>query len=151
LFDDTIEMMGPLARGKNIKLALHIASRTTSVRADRERILQVLSNLVGNAVKFTQEGGAVEIGAEPQGSDVVVWVRDDGPGIEAQHLDQIFDRFWQAHRNRREGIGLGLAIVRSIVEAHGGRVWAESQVSVGTIVRFTLPSASEVRPERLRS
>ena len=152
LFDDTIEMMGPLARGKSIRLAIRIVAGTPSVRADRERILQVLSNLVGNAIKFTQEGGSVEIGAETQGSDIVVWVRDDGPGIEAKHLDQIFDRFWQAHRNRREGIGLGLAIVRSIVEAHGGRVWAESQVSVGTIVRFTLPAASETRPaERVRS
>jgi signal transduction histidine kinase len=152
LFDDTLEMMGPLARGKDIEVSVSIARGTPSVRADRERILQVLSNLVGNAVKFTQPGGAVEMGAEARGSDVMVWVRDNGPGIEARHLDQIFDRFWQAHRNRREGIGLGLAIVRSIVEAHGGRVWAESKVGVGTIVRFTLPPASDARlPDRVRS
>lgn len=152
LVDDAIEMMGPLAHGKNIDVTVRISRGTPSVRADRERILQVMSNLVGNAVKFTQVGGTVEIGAETQGGDVMIWVRDNGPGIEAKHLDQIFDRFWQAHRNSREGIGLGLAIVRSIVEAHGGRVWAESQVSVGTVVRFTLPAAAESRPaDRLRS
>jgi PAS domain S-box-containing protein len=152
LFEDTVDLMSALAVGKGITLTTRTQATTPAFRADRERILQVLSNLVGNAVKFTQSGGAVEICAEASGSDVIVSVRDNGPGIEPQHVDQIFDRFWQAHRNQREGIGLGLAIVRSIVEAHGGRVWAESQPGAGTTISFALKAVPDASPpERLRS
>ncbi len=145
LFDDMAGLMGALARSHDMALTTWVEPGLPLVRADRERILQVLSNLVGNAIKFTPAGGTIDVEARKAGGEVVISVRDNGPGIEARHLDQIFDRFWQAHRDRREGIGLGLAIVRSIVEAHGGRVWAASEIGKGTTICFTLFAAPDER------
>jgi len=111
------------------------------VFADRERVLQVLANLAGNAVKFTPAGGRVEIAAARAGDEVRVAVRDTGPGIAADDLPCVFDRFWQARSTRRAGAGLGLAIAKGIVEAHGGTVSAESTPGAGSTFAFTLPVA----------
>ena len=111
------------------------------VRCDRERVLQVLSNLVGNAVKFTPEGGAVHVEAREGQREAVFSVSDTGPGIPPSELPRIFDRFWQAKKNDRGGIGLGLSIVQGLVEAHGGRLWAESEPGAGASFFFTLPLA----------
>src|SRR5262249_29195054 len=106
---------------------------------DRHRILQVLSNLLGNALRFTPEGGTVSVEAEQTGSEVRFDVHDSGPGIPASDLGSIWQRFWQAARSD-EGVGLGLSIARRLVEAQGGRIWVQSRVGAGTTFSFTLPA-----------
>jgi signal transduction histidine kinase len=113
------------------------------VRADRDRVLQVFSNLVGNALKFTPPGGVVTVGAAPEEGAVRFWVRDTGPGIAPEDVERLWDPFWQADGPARSGgAGLGLAITRGLVEAHGGRVWVESQPGAGTTFGFTLGIAA---------
>jgi len=115
------------------------------VHADPERVTQLLSNLVGNALKFTPAGGRVEVHVEPMGNraGVIVSVADTGAGISADQLPHVFDRFYQVsgRKGGRHGAGLGLTIARGIVEAHGGTISIESAPGRGTTVRFTLPAA----------
>lgn len=125
--------------------------------ADRERVLQVLMNLLGNAIKFTPRGGEIALsvncmdgptplddGVAPS-SFVCFRVRDTGVGISEAHLPHVFDRFWQVHSTGRAGAGLGLAIAKGIVEAHGGAIWAESTLGAGTTFAFTIPAATTER------
>uniref|UniRef100_UPI00398A23EB sensor histidine kinase n=1 Tax=Mycetocola sp. TaxID=1871042 RepID=UPI00398A23EB len=98
-----------------------------------------LSNLVGNALKFTPAGGSVRVGAGAEGESVRFWVSDTGKGIDPEHLPHLFERFWQARRGDRQGLGLGLSIAKAIVDAHGGRIWAESTPGTGSTFFFTLP------------
>jgi signal transduction histidine kinase len=109
------------------------------VFADTDRIAQVMSNLVGNALKFTPAGGSVSVTGMLDGKFVMIEVRDSGTGIAAEDLPFVFDRFWQSRRTNRSGAGLGLAIARGIVLGHGGKIWIESSAGAGTLVRFTLP------------
>ena len=107
-------------------------------------MLQVLDNLVGNAVKFSEAGGRIAVRAAPSETspaEVRFMVSDTGPGITPEVMKGLFERFWQAKVTDRRGIGLGLAICKGIVEAHGGRIWCESQVGHGTRFTFTLPVA----------
>jgi signal transduction histidine kinase len=113
--------------------------------ADRDRLLQVLSNLLGNALKFSDDRGKVVVRAANTDCAVRISVTDSGHGIPAADLPHVFDRFWQADRTSRAGAGLGLAICKGIVEAHGGRIWAVSQVGRGTTFHFEIaryPSAA---------
>ncbi|MBI3288790.1 MAG: HAMP domain-containing histidine kinase [Elusimicrobia bacterium] len=112
------------------------------VTADARRILQVLSNLIGNALKFTPEGGTIDVNAQRDGQFVRFSVIDSGRGIAAEEMAMLFDRFYQTADNvqRREGLGLGLAICKGLVTAHGGRIWAESLTGVGSAFNFTLPA-----------
>jgi signal transduction histidine kinase len=113
------------------------------VRADRTRVAQVLNNLVGNALKFTPPGGEVSVEVAREGDEARFCVRDTGPGIKGEDLPHIFDRFWQAEgRKRKGGVGLGLAISKGIVTAHGGRIWAASEPGNGAMFCFTLPLAT---------
>jgi signal transduction histidine kinase len=107
------------------------------VRADRERALQVFSNLVGNALKFTPSDGVITLGAALDDGAVRFWVRDTARAFPRPTSRASSTPFWQGHA-RRDGAGLGLPIARGIVEAHGGRVWVESEVGVGTTFHFTL-------------
>ena len=111
------------------------------VLADRHRVMQVLSNLMGNSLKFTPPGGRISVSASLRGSEVHFTVADTGPGIPAENLDDIFSPYWQAKRTERMGAGLGLPIAKGIVEAHGGRIWVESDAGRGTQFYFTLPLA----------
>ncbi len=114
------------------------------VFADRERVHQVLFNLLDNAVRFTPTGGRVTVSASPNNGSVDVAVADTGPGIAAEHLPRVFERFYRidASRSRDDGgTGIGLAIARSVVEAHGGRIWAESEPGSGSTFTFALPVA----------
>jgi signal transduction histidine kinase/ActR/RegA family two-component response regulator len=129
-----------LAAASCVILASDLSPALPWVDADEERILEVLENLVGNAVKFTLAGGTVTVGAGLRDEKLLLWVKDNGPGIAADQLTHLFDRFWQASKSDRRGTGLGLTICKAIVEAHGGRIWAESEPGAGTTVFFTIPA-----------
>ena len=139
LIHDGVEMLRPLAAEKNLKLDSIIASKGLLVAGDRERVLQIFSNLVGNAIKYTPAGGSICIEAQSTGLEARFAVRDTGQGISEAELPRIFDRFWQAQNKNRAGIGLGLSIVKGLVEAHGGRLWVESNLGAGSTFFFTLP------------
>ncbi|HEX9219139.1 MAG TPA: PAS domain S-box protein [Gemmatimonadaceae bacterium] len=143
LINDTIDMLRPLAAGNTIRLETSIDESLPPVLADTARIQQVLSNLVGNAVKFTPRNGRITVCAERIDGEVRFGVIDTGPGIPPEQVPHIFGRFWQAKTSDRRGIGLGLAIAKGIVEAHNGRIWVESHVGLGSTFYFTLPSAEE--------
>lgn len=129
------------AADRGLRLVVAVERGTPPARADRDRVLQALSNLIGNALKFTPSGGTIRVTAEPAGDGVAFSVEDDGPGIPEEAQAHLFDRFWQAERHGRTGAGLGLAIVRGIAEAHGGRVEVSSREGQGARFTLVLPSA----------
>jgi signal transduction histidine kinase/DNA-binding NarL/FixJ family response regulator len=141
LLHEAWQMLEPLARARNLALRLHAEPTLPTVRMDAARVLQVISNLVGNAVKFTPAGGEVNIHAEALDDEVRISVRDTGPGITPDRLPHVFGRFWQADPKDRRGIGMGLSIAQGLVEGHGGRIWVESQPGEGSVFRFTLRRA----------
>ena len=131
----------PTAAERGVRLNADVAAGTPEVHGDGERILQVLANLVSNAVKFTEAGGSIFVHAEARGPDVLFSVRDTGAGIPADDLPHLFDLYWHARRGARSrGSGYGLAIAKGIVEAHGGRIWVESVIGAGSTFRFTIPA-----------
>jgi PAS domain S-box-containing protein len=138
LLEEAREDLDPLARAKQIRLECRAADAGPVIWLDANQILRVLSNLVGNAIKFTPEGGSITVCAEAVGEAIHVSVADTGPGIPAEQIPRVFDRFWQAAEGDRRGAGLGLAIARGIVEAHGGRIWVES-TSAGSVFHFNIP------------
>ncbi len=142
LLRETLEVFRPIASAKNISIAGDVRAGSLLARYDHERVLQVLANLVGNAVKFTQPSGKIEIVVEPRGDEVRFAIADTGPGIRVDRLAVIFERFWQVHETERSGLGLGLYISRCIIEAHGGKIWAESREGAGSTFYFTLPAAA---------
>ncbi|MBC7977145.1 MAG: hypothetical protein H7138_19390 [Myxococcales bacterium] len=139
---DAAEMLRPLAVAATLGLEDIVADDLPPCYIDPARIQQVLSNLVGNAIKFTPKGGCVTIRAQRETEkEVRVAVSDTGPGIPPDQIPHIFGRFWQGKPNDRRGVGLGLAIVKGIVEAHEGRVWVESRPGAGSDFIFTMPVA----------
>ena len=148
---DAVEgMYEPIARdaGVTLEVRAEVDPPPPPVRADADRLLQAMGNLVGNAIKFTQKGGAVSVvasvvqhagGAERE--FVRIEIRDTGPGIPADQLPHIFDRFWQVRQTIRAGAGLGLAIAKGIADAHGGALHVESTVGVGTRFWMDIPAA----------
>ena len=138
MLDEVSEMMRPLAESKSQQIALDYQGGD-SVLCDRGRILQVFSNLIGNSIKFTDAGGKIVIGSSITPTDFVFFVKDQGPGIPEEQLSNVFNRYWQARKTARQGTGLGLAIAKGIVEAHHGRIWAESKLGEGSRFYFTLP------------
>jgi signal transduction histidine kinase len=141
LVEEACGAMASAAAAKVIRLVPEVGEHLPRVRADRDRVLQVLGNLLGNALKFTPAGGEIRIRAAHDGACVRFSVSDTGPGIDEADLPYVFDRFWQARRARDGGAGLGLAIVRGIVAAHAGESGVESDVGRGTTFWFTLPVA----------
>lgn len=141
LIREVLETFQPMASAKGISLSTN-ADRSLPVRLDHERIFQVLANLLSNAIKFTDQDGAISVRVASVGSEVRFAVTDTGAGIAGEHLESIFDRFWQVGLGDRRGLGLGLFISRCIVEAHGGRIWAESELGEGSTFFFTLPGAA---------
>jgi len=141
LVAEAFESIQPLAASKHIALSTELDAAGLAVTCDRGRVLQVFANILGNAVKFTPASGAISIHAHARDGLVTVAIADTGPGIEARQLPYVFDRFWQAKETARAGTGLGLAICKGIIQQHGGSIWVESQVGVGTTFFFSLPLA----------
>lgn len=140
-----IDILKIHADAKRLHLEVEIPPRLREVYVDGDRVGQVLSNLLGNAIKFTPEGGTVRVEARENDSRVEVTVSDTGPGIPAENISRVFDRFWQAAQTRKSGAGLGLSIAKGIVEAHGGRIWVESTLGKGSAFHFTLPVQEAVQ------
>jgi len=143
LIRKTVSGMEPMVMARNVHIVVEMPQDLPHVNMDVERILQALRNLIGNAVKFTPNGGQVAISVKSIEEGVSVSVADTGPGIPEEDLNAIFDKFKQATiRGYRDikGTGLGLAIVKYIVDAHGGRVWVESKLGHGSVFAFVLPS-----------
>jgi signal transduction histidine kinase len=145
LLDEAEELFRSQASVASVSLDFKTGKDVPPVFADRHRIMQVLSNLVGNSLKFTPPGGTISVRAERRGGDVLFTVADTGPGIARENLHDIFTPYWQAKRAERLGAGLGLPIAKGIVEAHGGTIWAESEPGKGTRFLFTLPQDDTAR------
>jgi two-component system sensor histidine kinase GlrK len=138
----------PCFAAKGIRVRLDSDQDVPPVEADKERLLQVLRNLIGNAAKFTPKGGRVTVGCARRDSGVEVSVADTGPGIPEEHLGTVFEKYARVTSRGRPqpyGSGLGLAIVKQVVTAHGGRVWAESEPGRGSVFRFSLPASGPGR------
>ena len=143
LLNDAVPELEPLVTAKALRFEHEWVGDDVEVPADRGRIAQVFSNLVGNAIKFTPKDGLVRVTGARRGPCVEFVVADSGAGIAANDLPRLFDRFWKATKASRAGAGLGLFIVKGIVESHNGTVSVESAPGVGTTFRFTLPVASD--------
>jgi two-component system, NtrC family, sensor histidine kinase GlrK len=142
LINGAVEEMGPLIKAKQITLETKFPEKLPSIKMDSERILQVLRNLIGNALKFTPIGGRVVVSALYREGGVEISVADTGPGIPAENLTDIFEKFRQLTTKdspQIKGTGLGLAIAKQIIMNHGGRIWAESEPGNGSIFIFVLP------------
>jgi signal transduction histidine kinase len=139
LINEAAESATPLASAAHLTVACAPPEKPISVATDRERVLQVFANLIGNAIKFTPKGGQISILACHENDVVRFTIADTGPGIPPEHLDHVFDRYWQAKSTAKLGAGLGLSIAKGIVEAHGGRIWVESPPQSGAQFNFTLP------------
>jgi PAS domain S-box-containing protein len=147
LADRAVEMFRSAADERQVVIRLRKPAGPCPVRVDETRFVQVLANLLDNAVKFSAAGGFVTVAVEAHDGRALVAVRDTGPGIPQGHLPYVFDRHWHARSTtRRAGTGLGLAIARGIVEAHGGRIWVESGDGPGSTFWFTVPRVTTDSP-----
>jgi signal transduction histidine kinase len=138
MFEEAQSLLAPLAIDKDISISFE-ADADLSIHGDPERLFQVLSNLIGNAIKFTPRLGTVGVRAKSVGDEIVFTVRDSGEGIPKENLPHVFDRYWTVKDGNPTGTGLGLYITQGIVEAHGGRIVAESEPGQGSEFRFTVP------------
>jgi signal transduction histidine kinase/CheY-like chemotaxis protein len=146
LIQEARTMFYPLAREKAIRLHCTVATGLPAVYVDRGRILQVLSNLLGNALKFVPSGGRIELSAAMQDGRVRIAVADTGPGIDPDNVSKVFDRFWRADRRKERGAGLGLAVARGIVQAHGGEIGVDSRPGEGSTFYILLDAVPVLRP-----
>jgi signal transduction histidine kinase len=145
LVQEALESAAPMATSKKLTVERVVADNIPPVAADRDRVLQVFGNLLGNAIKFTPAGGQITIRAENDGKEAKFAVCDTGPGIPPEQVPHVFDRYWQAKSTAKLGTGLGLSIAKGIVEAHAGRIWVESEPGRGASFIFTLPNAGPQR------
>jgi two-component system, OmpR family, phosphate regulon sensor histidine kinase PhoR len=151
LIEDAVESLGGLIVDSGVELE-NASAPDDLVLADPDAMHQVFGNLIENALKYGGDGRKIRVGGKKNGAEVEFFVQDFGPGIASEHLDRIFERFYRVDKARsREsgGTGLGLAIVVQIVQAHGGRIWAESELGSGATFWFSLPVASAVKPAEI--
>ena len=140
LLGEAVASVAPLVSQKLQQVQIDVMKNVPRVLVDPHRIMQVLLNLLGNAVKFTPREGSIVVGAQPHEDGVAFWVHDSGPGLAPDQTDHVFERFWRAESSNT-GTGLGLTIARDIVEAHGGRIWVESEYGRGAKFVFTVAAA----------
>ncbi|HTD51742.1 MAG TPA: HAMP domain-containing sensor histidine kinase [Thermoanaerobaculia bacterium] len=145
LVREAVEIFRPLARVKSLSLILAVPDGPLPAVADHDRIFQVLSNLVSNAIKFSSVKGDITVQATTLGHALQFAVTDDGPGIPQRDLERVFDCFCQLQDSDARGLGLGLYISRAIVQAHGGRIWATSRPGAGSTFHFTVPRSDSGR------
>jgi signal transduction histidine kinase len=138
---EACEAQAAVAQAGGLLVECDVPDALPAVQVDCDRMQQVVCNLVGNAMKFTPPGGRITVAARADGDEVHVSVKDNGAGMSEGDLERIFEPYWQAQRTASLGAGLGLKIAKGIVEAHGGRIWAESALGEGTTFHFTLPVA----------
>jgi PAS domain S-box-containing protein len=151
LLFDAVALVEPLASAKSIELRVDAEPvAEVCVLCDADRILQVLSNLLGNAIRFSADGARVVASAVRDGEQIRFSVSDNGPGIDPAQMQHLFDPFWPAKESRLR-MGIGLSIARGLVQAHEGRIWAESEVGKGSTFFFTLPAVSAEEPDRARA
>jgi signal transduction histidine kinase len=139
LLQECMDLFAPIISSKNFSMTSHVSSEPIFAHVDHDRIMQVLSNLIGNSLKFTPDGGAIELSAQKRETEVELSVTDNGPGIPEQAKAHLFERFSQLEINDRRGLGLGLFIAKWIVEAHRGHIWVTSDIGKGSTFSFTLP------------
>jgi signal transduction histidine kinase len=139
-----LHLLQALADERSVTMRADLPERLPSVHVDADRIMQALGNLIGNALKFTPSGSTIRVGAAEVASGVNFFVSDAGPGVPQEDLARVFDRFWTARRtSRTRGTGMGLAIVRGIAEAHGGRAWVEPNPGQGATFYLFIPTSTE--------
>jgi signal transduction histidine kinase len=142
MIGEAVDSYRAAASAKGVSLEAEKVERPLLADFDHDRMLQVFANLITNSIKFTAAGGKIRVRADRAGDELRFSVSDTGSGIPASMLEAVFERFWQVGKNDRRGAGLGLYISKGIVEAHGGRIWAESKVGEGSRFCFTLPCAA---------
>ncbi len=140
LLQECSDLLAPVITSKSFTMEVHTSDKSMLVDMDHDRILQVLSNLIGNAIKFTPKGGTIKLTARMQKDAIEISVTDNGPGIPEEKALSVFERFSQLRAKDRRGLGLGLYISKWIVEAHKGRIWVTSGVGKGSTFSFTIPT-----------
>jgi signal transduction histidine kinase len=148
IVEEAVDVFRPLASARSLSLETRLPSRDLPVRVDPDRIFQVLSNLFSNAIRITPRGGLISVSAAKANREVRIAVQDTGRGIAETDLPRLFNPFCQLGRADRKGLGLGLFISKSIVDAHGGKIWAQSRLGAGTTFFFTVPAARQSPGER---
>ena len=143
LIQGVFELYQPMATKKGITIGLEIPPEEITAYCDRDRIFQVLGNLLDNSIKFTPENGKIGISVLCAGEWVQIRVKDSGPGIPVEQQQKVFERFWQAKHTQYLGSGLGLYIAKNILTAHGGRIWLESTPGKGSTFGFELPQKAQ--------
>jgi signal transduction histidine kinase len=151
MLQETRESFEGEAAGKELRLTALETADLPAIYCDRDRILQVLSNLTGNAIKVTAGGGKITLNIEDRGHELLFTVADDGPGISKEDAKHLFERYWRSGEAGYKGTGLGLSIAQGIVSAHGGRIWVESELGRGATFYFTIPASDDRRRTSRRS
>jgi PAS domain S-box-containing protein len=141
LAERAVDACVPLAKARKLHLETKATEREVHAICDGDRVIQVLGNLIGNAIKFTPEGGRIQVAIQREAGEIVCSVSDTGAGMREDEVPRIFEPYWQSDGPRGRGAGLGLSIVKAIVEAHRGRVWAQTALGSGSTFTFTLPAA----------
>lgn len=139
ILKNTIEILEPNARAKSISIDEAISDNLPLIWADPDRLAQVFSNLISNAIKFTPYGGKIRVEARVQEQHLIFSIHDNGPGIDPAAQKHLFERFWKAESTKNNGTGLGLAICKQLVESHKGKIWVESKPGSGSTFSFTIP------------
>jgi len=145
LIEEAVDLLLESAEQKDVKVRINVSPAINTIQVDAARMAQVMDNLLSNAIKYNRQGGTVVIGATKEADAVRVMVQDTGIGIAEEDQPQVFDRFFRAPEGVRlkiEGSGLGLAITRGIIQRHGGDIWVESELNVGSTFYFSLPLAT---------
>ncbi len=142
MVDEAVDLLLEAAEQREVKVRVNVSPAIETIHVDAARMAQVMDNLLSNAIKYNRQGGTVVIGATKEADSIRVMVQDTGMGIAEEDQPHVFDRFFRAPEGVRlkiEGSGLGLAITRGIIQRHGGQIWVESQLNVGSTFYFTLP------------